>query len=36
MYHVLRGDAEQAETQFATTVFNGPVSSWSEVEELRW
>jgi len=31
-----RGDAEQAETQLATTVFNGLVSSWSEVEEVRW
>jgi hypothetical protein len=30
------GDAEQAETQLATTVFNGLVSSWSEVEEVRW
>jgi hypothetical protein len=31
-----RGDAEQAETQLATTVFNGLVSTWSEVEEVRW
>jgi hypothetical protein len=31
-----RGDAEQAETQLATTVFNGLVNSWSEVEEVRW
>ena len=31
-----RGDAEQAETQLATTVFNGLVSSWSEVEKVRW
>ena len=30
------GDAEQAATQLATTVFNGLVSSWSEVEEVRW
>jgi hypothetical protein len=44
MQHVLnvsltfdyRGDAKQAETQLATTVFNGLVSSWSEVEEVRW
>jgi len=32
-YH---GDAEQAETQLATTVFKGLVSSWSEVEAVRW
>ena len=31
-----RSHAEQAETQLATTVFNGLVSSWSEVEEVRW
>ena len=31
-----RGDAEQAEKNLATIVFNGLVSSWSEVEELRW
>jgi hypothetical protein len=31
-----RGDAEQAETQLATTGFNGLMNSWSEVEELRW
>ena len=31
-----RGHAEQAETQLATTVFNVLVSSWSEVEEVRW
>jgi hypothetical protein len=31
-----RSDAMQAETQLATTVFNGQVSSWSEVEEVRW
>jgi hypothetical protein len=30
------GDAEQAKTQLATTVFNGLVSSWSEVEEVGW
>jgi hypothetical protein len=30
------GDAEQAETQLATTVFNGLVSSWSKVQEVRW
>ena len=29
-------DAEQAEMQLAATVFNGLVSSWSEVEEARW
>jgi hypothetical protein len=31
-----RRDAEQAETQLATTVFNGLVSSWSEVEQVEW
>lgn len=31
-----RGDAEQAETHLATSVFNGLVSRWSEVEEVRW
>jgi hypothetical protein len=31
-----RGDAEQAETQLATTFFNDLVSSWSEVEEITW
>ncbi|HYB82059.1 MAG TPA: hypothetical protein VED43_10490, partial [Mycobacterium sp.] len=31
-----RGDAEQAEMQLATTIFNGLVSSWSEVEEVSW
>jgi hypothetical protein len=31
-YH---GDAEQAEMHFATTVFNGLVSRWSEVEAVR-
>jgi hypothetical protein len=31
-----RGDAEQAETQLAATAFNGLVTSWSEVEALRW
>ena len=31
-----RSDAEQAETQLATTVLNGLMSSWSEVEEVRW
>jgi hypothetical protein len=31
-----RGHAEQAEMQLATTVFNSLVSSWSEVEEVRW
>ena len=28
-------DAEQAEMQLATTVFNGMLGSWSEVEEVR-
>jgi hypothetical protein len=31
-----RRDAEQAETHLATTVFNGLVSRWSEVEEVTW
>ena len=31
-----RGDAEQAEKDLATTVFNGLVNSWCEVEEVRW
>ena len=31
-----RADAERAEKYLATTVFNGLVSSWSEVEEVRW
>jgi hypothetical protein len=31
-----RGDAERAEKQLATTVFNGLVGSWSEVEAVRW
>jgi len=31
-----RRDAEEAEIRLATTVFDGVVSSWSEVEEVRW
>jgi hypothetical protein len=31
-----RSDAEQAEMQLATTAFNGLVTNWSEVEEVRW
>jgi hypothetical protein len=31
-----RDGAEQAETKLATTAFNDLVTSWSEVEELRW
>jgi hypothetical protein len=30
------GDAEHAEKDLATTVLNGVVSRWSEVEEVRW
>ena len=32
----LHGDAEQAEKELATTVFNGLESRWSVVEEVRW
>ena len=31
-----RSDAELAEKDLATTVFSGLVSSWSEVEQVRW
>ena len=31
-----RGDAELAETRLNTTVFDGLVTSWSQVEALSW
>jgi hypothetical protein len=31
-----RRDAEQAEKELATTVFNGVVNRWAEVEDVTW